>query len=982
MKKLILSFILLFGYLFAQEINVQSIEPKQVPSKYAGNGQYKTQGALLLDGNKSTYPQPYWGTSSPLIYDLDLGSIFDVSNIKIWDFEGGGVIRVYVGSTNNWQQVGSVDLNSYNEEKTISIGKSTRYIRIEIDGKVSYVKVNGSGGGGGNNGGGSGGGGNNGNDTDVNISLIEIAPEYAKIDLSNLEPENKYVIAINGKDVGEFNTPKKPNEPKEFPHVVHISIDGLRSDIVENNLDVLDGFRKLVENGSYTFSSRTDPGFTVTNPNHVGMWTGLFAQDHGVTSNNSNPPPLPSDLNTVFTQVKKEGGNSSAYVAKNKLGDLIIDQPTTLERGNDESNFEKIYQNLNDLSNYTFWHISTPDDIGHKSGWESVDYLEGLGKVDEWILKLVNGLPPDVSIVITSDHGGTQFGHGTASNKLNYTVPTFIYNTSLDKSRELFSINKNLSEIYNGETGNLSLNLLGMNPIEGSELNNPFSLCWDCDTIPTQQPLDVTQLPFDQFVGTNVLADDPADLVKPVAGNIRIYQYLKWLNNDVSNANLNAPLSQVKINFNPNDAFGFNHDASTKSFSDLGETYITLFESAMYLTQNDKTWLNAVAYNRADGRGGLDNPNRWKYVAHLYFQVAARYGHEKVDPSKLITDSEKLSGLGYCHIIEGGNEKDRWWIGKDKADLSPEEHAAYYSAIFDGHMNTMQESGVTFGVRNADPNMQVMLGGLAFVDFDELLQTGKVEWFERFFKWFEDNRTNPNYPVYPVDIIAYHDYPNTERKQRNLSGRGLHPEGYKWYEKTRAFVEYLGKRCPKPLKVINNEFGYDRNQGSPQRAEPYGGFNAEQVAGMWTVRCMLEAWAGGLYSAAQFYFRENGGGGGIFQSSGLTDKNNGYKPFQMYYYFAQIRDALKDHEFVSRRTDGDVIIYETKNRLNGKKGFVIWYGTTSNKKGNYSLTTGNGSFEYMPMKDNALKCDRQNANPQGGKINVPVWEYPSFIIEK
>lgn len=514
------------------------------------------------------------------------------------------------------------------------------------------------------------------------------------------------------------------------------------------------------------------------------------------------------------------------------------------------------------------------------------------------------------------------------------------------------------------------------------------------DTPDPQDPPDQTDPPIipptdtngfrktlDAFIGTNVLADDPHNLVAPVAGNIRVYQWLKWLNKDVSNTDPNKPLSQVMINFNPNDAWGFNHDQSTKGFAEIGETSLTLFESSMRQTNNDKTWLNAVAYRRQDGRDGLDKPERWKYLAHLYYQVAARYGHATVDESRLLTESQKLSGLGYCTVIEGPNEADRWWIGKDKADLSPEEHAALHSMLYDGHMNKVKENGVYFGVKNADPSLKLMLGGLAYVNFDELLSTGKVEWFERFFRWFENNRKDPNYDTYPIDIIAYHDYPNTIRQQRNIAGIGLDPETYRWYQKTKAFVEYINNRCPKPLQVDNNEFGYDRNQSSPQRAVPYSGFSSEQVAGFWTIRCMLEGWAAGLTRGVQFYFRDNNAnGGGIFQSSGLTDKSNGYKPFQMYYYMATTRAAMSGHDFVSREVIGDMIKYQTVHRETGKKGYILWHFSKQNKQTNYRLNTSAPILETR-LKENSTQGEQKQKTPASGVVNVLVTELPTFLTE-
>lgn len=965
MKNISLLFILIFSIVFAQNtIPIQNIETEQIPDKYKGNSQYLGQSKLLVDGDNSTYPQPYWGAGSPLIYDLDLGSSAEVQEIKIWDFEGDGVIRVYTGSTNNWQQVGSVDLNSYNVEKTISVNKNTRWIRLEIDGKVSEVTVIGR-------------GGNpppNPPDTDIIGSLISVSSNEATVKLENLDPESQYNISVNGAPIIAFKTPQEPTEPPEPKRVIHISVDGLNSRILRENIDNLATFKKLMNEGAYSFASRTTPMNTETVPNHVSMWTGLQMSEHGIDYNGDIQGDWDSSISTVFSTLP-DSVKSIGFVAKTKLATFLqAMKADQIVNNNDVGNTLALIDQYNKkLHGYYFWHISRLDDTGHASGWNSNEYANALSFVDAEIGKVLDAIDDNTIVIITADHGGgkpVDNQHFDFNDSENYTIPLFVFGDGVGNIELQDSI-------YNGATANTAVNALGLGDIQGSSID-PI-----CLTCPKPLPPDTSNssvVTLDKFVGTNVLADDPPNLVAPVAGNIRIYQYLKWLNADVSNVNTNAPLSEVKINFNPNDAFGFNHDASTKAFSELGLTYVTYFESAMYLTGNDKTWLNAVAFPR-DKRSQLTDPNTWKYISHYYFQVAARYGHVKVDQSKLITDSEKLSGLGYLDILEGGNEKDRWWIGKDKADLSPEEHAAYYSAVYDGHMNTMQESGVYFGIKNADPNMKLMLGGLAFVDFDELLRDGKLDWFERFFGWFEQNRTKAGYDVYPIDIISFHDYPNTERKQRNLSGKGLDPESYKWYEKHKAFVEYLERRVPKKLQLVNNEFGYDRVQSSPQRAEPYAGFSAEQVAGFWTVRCMLEAWAAGLDHAAQFYFRDNNAnGGGIFQSSGLTDKSQGYKPFQMYYYFATMRAAMKGHIFKSRTVEGDIIRYETENAATGKRGWVIWHWSKSRKQSTYQIDF-NGSVLETRLQDNSMTGNQVTKNSQNGKVSISISEMPTFVVE-
>jgi len=971
--------LLLFTSAYTQQrIEVLSIVGTQI----VPGGQ--DESGTLIDENLSTFWTPFWANGNgekSRISDITIPQNTSIDNIKVYDYEGVGTLRIFTKSENGaWQQVASYETSKYKSWETIQIDKVASTIRIEQSGngcRISEIEIYGL-----------GGGIPPPVDSEILMSLIEVSDNSALIRFDSLSPETEYQISVNGENTGSFETNKAPLEPINLPFVIHISVDGLRSDIVKSNLANLSGFRNLVESGSYTFLANTDANYTVTNPNHVSIWSGLTVAEHGAYGNSGNPPAYQG--NTIFDEIEKAGGTSGLYVAKNKLLMLLADKSINEKIfDNDQSNANAILAKATqgNLANYTFWHISLTDNVGHQNGWESASYLNAVNQINIWISNLINVISDNTTLIITSDHGGTGTDHTDSNNSLNNTIPVFIYNSSLGKSRDLFKINPSRNFIRNGETGNVGLDILGLSAITGSSLNNDFSLCWDCDTLIILPPdTNVnTLLTFDNFIGTNVLGDDPANVVAPIVGNIRVYQWLKWLQGDVSNANLNASLSDIKFQFSPSE-IGVDLDVNYKSFSEAGLTYVTLFESAMWLTGNNKTKLNAVAFKMSEGRDGLDDPNRWKYRAHLAYQFTARYGNTSVPLNTLVVheSNQKKTGLGYIYAYEGPNEADRWWIGRDKADLTPEEFAAMMSAEYDGHMETLSDGGLKFGARTADPTINVSMGGIAFVDFDQLLQTGSIEWFDRLFSWFEQNRTNPNYETYPLEIVNFHDYPNTERKQRNLSGKGLHPEAYGWREKHIAFVQYLRDRVPsKKIQLWNTEFGYDISQDSPQRIEPFGGFNSEQASGFLTIRCFLEIF-GVVDLATHFYLRDNGPlDGGIFSSSALTIKPQNYKPRQGYFYFATTKSALKDCIFESVVVrNNNVHVYKLRNKITGKAAYTLHCPTAEGQNFNYQLNVDGGQVQVIKLQDNSMEGAKSNKSATNGMVNISVSEMPTYVLEK
>jgi hypothetical protein len=331
--------------------------------------------------------------------------------------------------------------------------------------------------------------------------------------------------------------------------------------------------------------------------------------------------------------------------------------------------------------------------------------------------------------------------------------------------------------------------------------------------------------------------------------------------------------------------------------------------------------------------------------------------------------------LGYVKYFEGENEIDRWWIGHGKADCNGREMAAYMSSIFDGHQNTMVDPdgdpNVKFGVMNADPSAKVVMGGIAYLDYAFL---------EDMIAWCEENRTDPNYPTYPWHVIIFHDYPNTERKQRNLAGKGMPPEQYGWRGVHRRLRNWLDERVPgNGWELWNTEFGYDTNQGSPQRCEPYGPFNAEEVQAMWLNRCFLEMFPY-VDRATQFYLRDNdSNSSGIFGSCGLTVKSESYRPKVSWYYLYAMKKALTGYEYVQDLVlEDNLRVMEFAHQETGKQAFAVWSPTWDNSTRLYNLNVkGDGGSIITPI-NGSTTGDVQRFN--GDSISISAWENPSFVI--
>ena len=322
-------------------------------------------------------------------------------------------------------------------------------------------------------------------------------------------------------------------------HVIHISIDGLRGDLLESyiNTSPLDypNFKRFVDEGATTFNARTDYSNTETLPNHTSMLTGRPVDQpsgtpntthHGYVDNGVPPPsatlhnsgnPNLSYVASTFDVVHDNGLSTALYASKDRFSlyeqsyNATTGAPDTvgIDNGRDKidhhlitTDFISMHTNyLSDMVafefNYSFLHYLLPDGVGHSAGWGSEAWNSSVRLMDEYmgdILELIDNhaaFAGDTIIILTADHGGTGTGHGNASTPANYTIPLLIWGAGVAPGADLYALNPisrlnpgtgrpsytaTNQPIRNGDTGNLAINLLGLVPISGSTINAQHDL--------------------------------------------------------------------------------------------------------------------------------------------------------------------------------------------------------------------------------------------------------------------------------------------------------------------------------------------------------------------------------------------------------------------------------------------------------------------------------------------------------------------------
>jgi hypothetical protein len=263
----------------------------------------------------------------------------------------------------------------------------------------------------------------------------------------------------------------------------------------------------------------------------------------------------------------------------------------------------------------------------------------------------------------------------------------------------------------------------------------------------------------------------------------------------------------------PNNYFIFNPDYSNrhtdedyKRLTNAGiELNPCLQTSAYYFTKGENENIKPVFKGK-----NPNNPESYKAHADYLFQYTARYGNTKVDDSKLKLYKKgfgplnefqpRVSGLNLVKSVENWNEPDKWWHSF-AATFTPFEFAAMCSADYDGHEKKL---GVNVGVKNADSNMKVVMGGLASLNID-FIKGMKL--------WTEFNRTE--FKKFPADVLNFHHYCN-----KFINGQptiGISPEEDHLKDKLKKIVAFRDSLLP-DLEIWLSEFGYDTQEGSSQAA--------------------------------------------------------------------------------------------------------------------------------------------------------------------
>lgn len=265
---------------------------------------------------------------------------------------------------------------------------------------------------------------------------------------------------------------------------------------------------RLMRQGVSTRNARTVVESTSTLPNHTSMVTGRRVDaetgGHGVTWNHTERASADTvhgaageHVASIFTTLDAAGGNSAVFAGKPKFRlwqrswGRSIDRVTV--RRDDARLTRAVKRDLRrHRRDLRFWHVTTPDRAGHRSGFRSRRYLRAVEQVDALVGQVMRTLRTPrlrgkVAVLLTSDHGAhAGRSHDDAHRAGNQRVLFAARGPGIARRADLYALNLErraapgrrqpgydaaMPPVRNAEVGNLALHLLGVPAIPDSEFN-------------------------------------------------------------------------------------------------------------------------------------------------------------------------------------------------------------------------------------------------------------------------------------------------------------------------------------------------------------------------------------------------------------------------------------------------------------------------------------------------------------------------------
>jgi predicted AlkP superfamily pyrophosphatase or phosphodiesterase len=198
-----------------------------------------------------------------------------------------------------------------------------------------------------------------------------------------------------------------PGEPGA--RVVLISVDGLRPDALFHA--PAPNLQALACRGAYSWRARTI-GHSYTLPSHASMVSGFLPESHRLFHNDLRSGYIA--VPTVMSAARHAGKRVVLVVGKDKMIQLVPPQDFDVFVWTPDRDAEVVGEAIKEVADgfdLMFVHLPQVDLVGHAQGWMSQAYLSQVAATDVAVGRLLAALPPEVTVFVSADHGGSGYIH-------------------------------------------------------------------------------------------------------------------------------------------------------------------------------------------------------------------------------------------------------------------------------------------------------------------------------------------------------------------------------------------------------------------------------------------------------------------------------------------------------------------------------------------------------------------------------------------
>lgn len=373
-----------------------------------------------------------------------------------------------------------------------------------------------------------------------------------------------------------------------------------------------------------------------------------------------------------------------------------------------------------------------------------------------------------------------------------------------------------------------------------------------------------------------------------------------------------------------------------------------------------------------------EDPMSYARHANMMWTMAACYGTTKVDTNLIRSiEPHRFSGRNIMTIYENGNETDAAWGGNKYCN--PVSYFAQSTADYDGNEGRM---GSTFGIKNADPNSNLMLAGFTSFDVDRLrvLQ-------------FLCNTLRDDKKFLWNGGIQYHYYSSNGKGDHptdifTSATAGITPEEDSLRQKMARARNETYKLQPN-VECILGEYGYDKSRSSKVSAPLVPGYSQSESQGLMLIRAINLIAFSGFDRYIIYWVKDDADENdpGLFITSGILRQTGNFQfsPYPAWFYINTLVHHLGNYvpEKIIKE-QGDVWIYKYRNKISpDSAAYFVYCPTRNGKKVNaFKLQTGGIAATEVSLKDKLPEGITTSLQISNGSVSIAVSEAPKLILVK